>query len=126
MDEQLKKVLMQFLQLMLDGIEKGTKFAGEQIPLVVQEKLRYELASFLAWAGFWLVLIITLWVVAEWGRRYHMSERERDEATFPIRIGCLIASFILALPMLYELDWALYVYLAPRVYILDWLRFMLK
>jgi hypothetical protein len=123
MNEQLQKQLSQFLQLMLDGIEKGTSFAGQQLPLIIQEKLHYELFNSLMWAGFWFLIIVAIWVMVElFIRKSEMRPGERYEG----RAIATTATLIISVPMVYCLNWALYIYMAPRLYILEWLRQLIR
>lgn len=123
MDEQLKKILVQFLQLMLDGIEKGANFAGAQIPLVVQEKLRYELISYLIWGGIWTAAIVGAWILARWAIRKCGDD---NEVKVFFRTSAGVVSFIGVLCAGYYFDYALMIYIAPRVYILEWLKDLIK
>lgn len=127
MDEQFKKILVQFLQLMLDGIQKGAEIAGQQIPLVLQEKLRYDFAAYCIWGGFWLLVIAVVWALA-WLLIFKYSEvgRDRKEAKAFMFPAASIITFFALIFAVWELQYALEIWIAPRVYILEWLKGMIK
>lgn len=132
MNQELQKALAQFLQLMLDGVQKGSDFASQQLPLVIQEKLHYEIYSSLVWMGIWLFLITIGWVAQRivWKTTeprkgsYITSEQEFARGTtIVVAIAFSICGII---DIIYNIDHVVYVWVAPRVFLLEWLKGMIK
>jgi hypothetical protein len=134
MNDEMKKALSDFLGLLLEGIKTGTSFAQQQIPLVIQEKLNYEIYSSFAWMGIWLFIILLAWIVQQTVWRITNPKRtgksrlaEGEEAARAITtIGAVLGSIGGLIDIIYNIDHVVYVWVAPRVYLLEWLKELIK
>lgn len=119
MNEELQKTLSTYLTRLLEVVEKGAEWAGDQIPLVIQEKLAYDFWSAAAWTTLSIVLIPL--IVYFW---YKINKHEDwdEDCVGPTSIAgvpiflALIAIFCCNLPIMLK------IWIAPRLYILEWVR----
>ena len=125
MSEELQKSLNEYLSSLASTVKDGATFAGEQIPLVIQEKLSFDLV----WAIVWMVMGIILLVVCGWlitmGRKVYNLDRY-NESIIGYAI-CSVASGLVGIGlMLNNLYIILNITLAPRLYIVEWVMGMVK
>ena len=120
MDEQTKKLLNEYLVKLLGAIEKGTDFAAEQIPLVIQEKLTFSFYEHLFYAFVWGLPVLTIVGICLWLSRYFYKDNDSD---WP---GPLVGGFVVLccglIPVGYNVVAMLKISIAPRLYILEWLQ----
>lgn len=132
MNQELQKALAQFLQLMLDGIQKGSAFASQQLPLIIQEKLHYEIVSSLAWIGIWLTITIIAWsaqrIVWRLTEPKPSSYLSSDDETARgvTTAAAILLSIFAIIDIVYNIDHLIYVWMAPRVFIIEWLKELIK
>lgn len=124
MNNELQEALTAFLTKSLDVVEKGVNMAGEQIPLVLQEIIQWEIWS--STIGFVIALIISVCLaIAGWfcSKRMRMI---RDD--FPFDLGAIVSfggallAFAISMGNLYHMIKAL---TAPRLVIIEFLKGML-
>lgn len=60
MNEKFEKLL----DLLIEGIEKGTELAKSELPKLAEEILKYEAWSHSAWMYFWIAVIIICVIVS--------------------------------------------------------------
>ena len=122
MNDETKAMLGAYLKKMLEAIEHGATFAGEQIPLVIQEKLHFELVMNILWGAFFFLIYVGLMIpIVRWWKKDVPAYSDEIEA----RIGITAVSQLLLIPTFINVTKALKITLAPRLYILEWLRRML-
>lgn len=135
MNPDLQKQLAEMLAKLTDVAGDATKWAGSQIPPLVQEKIALGRAT----TTFWMLLGV---IVAPVAFRYSVSQfqlsadisKKRDEryhrneqiisflrAVVTCWIG--LAGIFTALDSVNEF---LLVWFAPRLYIVEWLRGMIR
>lgn len=127
MNDTLQKTLASALQTVLDGLKAGYEFGSREIPLILAEKLRYELAV----ASFETIvclvggIAVALTVRKLWA--IHMKDTFNNDgaALGAVFTGVLGGGFF-TFGFVYSFELALKIYLAPRVYLLDWLVELLK
>jgi hypothetical protein len=126
-NDTLQKSLASALQTVLDGLKAGYEFGSKEIPLILAEKLRYELAVasfetvvFLVGGIGVIVTVRKLWA-------FHKKDtfNNDDAALGAVLTGALGGGFFV-FGFIYNLEQALKIYLAPRIYLLDWLVELLK
>lgn len=116
------------LKLLADTLKGGKDFAVEQTPLLVQEVIRWGIASY----SFMSVLFVVLTCVWAYTARLTYKRRatcEEDENRNWLAVGsilsalCAAASAITAACNLYGLA---YVIAAPRLYVIEQLTQMVR
>lgn len=125
MSDEMKKLLQEALASLLDSVRAGASFAQQQMPLLVQEKLRYELWRSAGWAilvlaGAGLVAYLCMQLRRRARRDPNKSDREEM-----LIVGWGFGVVLPTVMVLISLDYLqkmLKIIVAPRVYILDWLR----
>ena len=132
MNEALEAQLSELLSKLIANVEKGTSFAADQIPLVVQEKLTVDFV----WSFVFLVLMSLLYAGAlALARVCYLKYKNNDPYSYASYhgdwlIGCnviwVVSTLVWAVVTLATAKSILYIWLAPRIYVLEWLREGLK
>lgn len=124
MNNELQEALTVFLTKSLDAVEKGVSAAGEQIPLVLQEIIQWEIWS--SATGFVIALISSVClVIVGW---YCFKRTSMIEDDFPFALGTIFSfggallAFAISMDNLYHMIKAL---TAPRLVIIEFLKGML-
>jgi hypothetical protein len=114
--------LTQWLHTLRTGVETGAAFAGEQIPLIIQEKIAYERAYLSIVSGvLWTVTITGLSVMVYGWRRRSVCD------PFGYMLGGGVGAGFTAL--IFFIDFCrplIQVWTAPRLYIVEWLASLVK
>lgn len=120
MNSELQEALTAFLVKSLDLVEKGANAAGEQIPLVLEEIVQWEIWG--SGVGFVVALVIAI-CLAIVGRYCGKRAAIREEG-WPMACSVLGAfvAFAISMGNLYCLIKAL---TAPRLVIIEFLKGML-
>lgn len=150
MSDEMKKLFEEALKMLLNAVKEGSAFAREQMPIVVQEKLTYDLISTyivcvfcvlllfagLAWAYYWLNRATSiekiqlqkpkyLGVCNEewniWWRNKNRIENYTVAGIIPSVLVILISIVVLIRSGMIILR----ITYAPHLYILEWLKGML-
>ena len=122
MNEELKNQLTQFLEKALDVVEKGIDTAGEQIPLILQEIIYWQISSNSILFVFGVILLFVAYKTA---RSINMEKDFDDPFIILPKIVLLVASGIICLPLLAcSLD-AVKALVAPRLVIIEYLKGLL-
>lgn len=138
MNEELQKQLAALLASLMNVASDGAKWAGSQIPPLVQEKILYGRISHTAWA---VLFAVVAWqaarVTAMFYRQACADRADRaskgfDPHIWPDRpgglpsIGCGALVFIASCLAVLNLNDALLAWFAPRLYIVEWLRTLIN
>lgn len=115
MNEQLQQQLAQYLERFASAVETGADFAGQQIPLVIQEKLTFDF--WMAWFYIGMGLLI-LFAVAGIGA--FASSIDEDKPGPGAVVGAVIGLIPCTVITLVQLHTILQISLAPRLYIIEW------
>lgn len=126
MNPDLQKQLAELLARGMDVASDASKWAAQQIPPLVQEKIvfgrAYETAAeigSLVMAAILIRLAMKLWRLAH-----------ADDYDNPLHVvGGLITSIVCVLPVICAISEAesfFMVWFAPRLYIVEWLRTFVK
>ena len=115
--------LQEILKLLKEGLEKTTAFAGEQLPLVAREVLRYAF-----WQNMAVILLVTIpaTIMIYGGWCLHRDGVRQAEHDLSVGGGVLLFfGVVLELGVGgHSLLLLLKIWLAPRVYLLEWARTM--
>ena len=114
MSDATKQALEQFVTKMLAAAEQGASWTADQAPLLVQEWLRWQLASSLALGIATLVLGLAC-VVVTWKLCVH---KYWDDLV-PLQAIPAIVAFALLGASGHHVLLAIKVYVAPRVVVLE-------
>lgn len=118
MNEQLREQLFKVLGSMTTAANDAANFALEQVPLVAQEVVRYQL-----WSGVvWLVLCIAAQVAVLKVAKY-LSNKCNDELAITLAVFGSILPVIIGL---INLQLAIKAAVAPRLVILDYVQELAK
>jgi heme/copper-type cytochrome/quinol oxidase subunit 2 len=120
MDEALKAQMVEFAKRLLDAAETGATFAAEQTPLLVQEWLRWELASSLIYAGLAVVVIAAC--VYGCVRAVKMKNSDDAENMF---LACFVMGIVALVVAGINTHDAIKVWVAPRVVIVERIKGLL-
>jgi hypothetical protein len=137
MNEQLQKSLGEILALLTESAKQIGTTAQQEVPLLVQEYLRWGLWSAASFAGVALLLLGAVWIFT--ARLTRASERMDDTnrdwmsgrtdrgdailAVFWVRLAACVVFGGIALQNGYV---ALQIIVAPRVYLLEQLMGMVN
>lgn len=134
MSAELQRALLEALKGLLVTVSSATGWAQGQLPLIVQEKLRYEILQVWFELGcLTLVLIIGIIWAALWQRSYTAvrlekdSHYDNDDWRLPvgyIPLGIIILVWIIACCL--DISALIQLYYAPRVFILEWVRTLIR
>ncbi len=75
MDEKLRESLAAMIDFLTESMVAGAEFAGEQIPLFIQEIIRWGIAEQALWFGVWSVVGLTF---LHAGRKFRASVSHRE------------------------------------------------
>lgn len=129
MNEEAKKIALEYLQKLLQGLEKGVDFAGEQIPLVLQEIVAYgRFYSTICIVAAVIVLIVGAFI---YKKIWNYSEDLVDGDKYPIRIiGGFVFSIAVGIPFFglicNNFDKFAKSWVAPRLYLIEYLHELVK
>lgn len=119
--ELINKTLLEFATNIKDVATDAVSFGKEQVPLVVQELLKYEFYNsfiiFVSLLGLFIYLIHYL-------RKTKNDYRDCDQEI--ARVFCVVLSIACFVTCFFHGNRALKVKLAPRVYILEYIKGMVK
>jgi len=128
MNDEAKKVAVEYLQKLLAMLEKGADFAGEQIPLVLQEIVAYGQAyeTFICVFSF-LVMCIAPIFGWKWCKKY-LSVCESGAEPAVLFVGLIpgIATIVALHLFFYNIDDCLKAWFAPRLYVIEYLHDLIK
>lgn len=127
MDEQLKAMLNQFgidmLSKVQSGIDIGTKFLGEQLPLVAQEIIKWGIARSIFYTSMCLILTIVFAVVGfllyKAGAERAFDDSESNVAAIVFGIIFIVVAGIFFLCSFYHVFFIVKIVVAPRVYLIQ-------
>lgn len=124
MTPELQKQLAELLAKLMDVASDATKWAGSQIPPLVQEKIMLgrvvESAWMLAAAVFAFVIIRAS--VRFWPRALQLTKDGDDPVVVVPVLGVGLGFVVLMI----RLEAFALVWFAPRLYIVEWLKSMVK
>lgn len=114
MNEQLEQNLNKIVEALIKATEKVVDAGSEQLPLLVQEVLKFGMYESLTWAiicGLALAILGIAW----------LNSQDRFDFAFVYVVVAFIpgAGFIYGVINLIKID------VAPRLYLLDYLRGLL-
>ena len=124
MNNELQEALTAFLTKSLDAVEKGVNMAGEQIPLVLQEIIQWQVCwSIVGVIGLLLLIAVMLYFCRFFYVKNETENRysEAGIISFFFGLGALACVVPLAF-VLFDLIKAL---VAPRLVIIEFLKGML-
>ena len=121
MDDNLKQQLSELLALLLNSAKDGAMWAKGEIPLLIQEKLTYGLASSL----FAIVLCAVLFTAAVYTFCWGWRKTNEEGYYGDMGVVMMVLSATFGIPVLIcfiiEAQGVLKIWLAPRLYIVEWL-----
>lgn len=140
MDKVLKEKLNEALTQLIEGLQKGSEFAVDQAPLVVQELIAWKRVELSAVVGVSLLAfvigLVAVYVFSRRGRREFLAkksgegnawENPYDEDRY--FFGALfsgIAAVIGFVACMKNVPDLLQVCIAPRVYVVEYVTGLLK
>lgn len=124
MNKELEQCLTQFINKALDVANKGIDTAGEQIPLILQEIIQWQLLSAIGFTALFTAISVLGFALSYYLYRKYKSLDFDDDLFIAIiiSIGSLAvfsASLICNLPTIIK------VLTAPRLVILEYLKGLL-
>jgi hypothetical protein len=129
MSDQMKATLEEILKYLQRGIEQVGSVTQEQIPLLVQEYLKWGFAE----AMMAVILCVTMWAVFPLMLRSGVKSVSKDETNglgwLKAGIGGLgtFVAFAITVDLGYpSLMTAIQIYVAPRVYLLEQVKELMK
>ena len=129
MNKELQQSMSQFLNLMIEALRKTTDFAAEQIPLYVQELLRYALWDAILGIIFSVAFVVAFLVCAKKANNYLKSDDNYDDFRLTILLGLLVgglAAIAFVIFTFASVSNIIKITLAPRVYVIDYLKKEIK
>lgn len=124
MNEQLQKQLAEMLSKLTAVAQDAGKFAADQIPPLVQEKIAFGRISETIQLVIVVVLVAAMFRIA---RRCFRAAAAEDSDGY--MVGGALAAFgtiVFALGAAFQINTTLMVWMAPRLYIVEWLREMAR
>ena len=122
MNEELKNQLSQFLAKALDVANKGIDTAGEQIPLVLQEIIYWQISSNTIFFAFGIIFLLVSYKIF---CKIDLNKDFEDPLLIMPKIMALIVTGVFSVAFiacLFDLVKAL---VAPRLVILEYLKGLL-
>ena len=124
MNEELKQQLSAFLSRALDVAEKGIDAAGEQIPMLLQEIVQWQMAK---GAGCLVlaILCVVVFAVALSNAIKRFSQANGEDKNFALGMFCVIVcvfTFCSAFPAFSNGFLFVKAIVAPRLVIIDYLK----
>lgn len=125
MNEATQKQILEWFQQIAEGVKQGAQFIGDQAPLVVQEKIRYEI-----WSNFPFVFLCAACFVGLWiglVKFWRAAKKDKSGELWPIWwFVAVIGNGVIGTFLLSSINDVLLPLIAPRVYILQWIMKGLK
>lgn len=125
MNDELQKQLAILLSGLMNVANDAAKFAGDQIPPLVQEKIVFGRA----WETTLLALMVALSCVLLYQvRKWFQWASEDEDSPAPILLSIfgtfgVLAGVVFSIVQCREV---LLVWFAPRLYLVEWLKGMIK
>lgn len=120
-----KSSMQEIAPILLEWLQKIEKFTAEQTPLLIQEILDYNfyMAAMLVgfFAAFTIVAAVCTIVTA---KSFHKSYNNDDWVAVTF-IGLIVTGTSL-IPLLYNVNAVLKIWLAPRLYMIEYVSSLLK
>lgn len=136
MSDEAKKALEQFLLSLLEATKEGAYRAAEQIPLVLQEKLRFALFSETIILLFTLAgMVLTVYLFRLISRRRDERVRIEGSAFYRLsggdlyatgQVGCVALGVLSGVCCMLSIARVAKVLLAPRLYLLEWAMSLMR
>jgi len=128
-NEESKKMALEYLQKLLNGLEQGVDFAKEQVPMVAWEIIAYgrALHTFTLIASIIWIIVIAVLYNKFW--KYTEEFKFEADAVFSKVMGGLVA-VVLCIPGFFNFASAvgpcLKSWVAPRLYLIEYLHTLAK
>lgn len=124
MNEELQEALTQFLTASLNTVEKGATIAGEQIPLVLQEIVQWQICwSVVSVIGLISIIALMLYFCRFFYKKSILVRYSSEAGLASFFLGLGACACVVPLGFaLFDLTKAL---VAPRLLILEYLKGML-
>lgn len=122
MNEELQKQLAEMLAKLMTFAEDGAKWAGEQIPPLVREKIALGRAEESVWMAVSVGLLLAGVVIAV--KTWPWMVDNLDYGPTPLVTAVAVLPGIIAVSG--NLHGFLLVWFAPRLYIVEWLRTLIQ
>lgn len=125
----MENILTNYLTQIIAWLESGAGFIQKEMPLYIEELIRYK-AIYLS-INFFIslgVIIISSIVICSFTKKISHLERYDDRTDFFIS-GCIIASFVAIVAFIVFIcffDPFLKIHIAPRVYLIDYLKTIIQ
>lgn len=124
MNEELKQQLTQFLAKALDVANKGIDATGEQIPLILQEIVSWQLWSSIGFLALFTSITVLGSVLSYYIYRHYKRTYDVD-SFFSFILVSVTTLFVFFASLIYNLPIILKVLIAPRLIILEYLQGLL-
>lgn len=124
MNEELKNQLSQFLEKALDVANKGIDTAGEQIPLLLQEIIQWQLFSSISYIALFTTISILGFALSYYFYRDYKRTNYYDNLYISI-VSSLVTLFIFFASLICILPTIIKALVAPRLVILEYLKGLL-
>jgi hypothetical protein len=128
MNEEAKKLVIEYLQKLMNGIEKGADFAADQIPQIAQEIIVYGRAINTAtFVGCILGIIVAVAVCV---KLFKLCIKKYDETPSPgygflMGVNFVWSSVIIGV-LTYHLSYSIIPlfksWFAPRLYLIEYIK----
>lgn len=124
MNEELQKQLAALLAQLMTAANDAAKFAGDQIPPLIQEKIAFGRA----WETITLAMVIVgLAVGGYWLKRFWKFARDTPDDDWVSGAMFSTLGFLIAVGVCIDrMHQTLLVWFAPRLYIVEWLKGMVS
>ena len=120
MSDEMKKMIEEALKFLGDAVKTGAEFAGEEVPLIIQEKLAYDFWYYalcsLVWGLLWIIPFLAYRKCWACYQKDRSSAYDEGAIVFAIISGCLAVN----------ISEMLKITLAPRLYIMEWAASLLN
>lgn len=123
MNEETKTILNQFLSSLMEGLNKAGAFVTEQLPLVLQEYITWEIASSIVWLVPWTLAAIGCVKLWKWLLSIDDDDADDKELAFLIAAVPSIIAFGAVIYNVLDMCKAIF---APRVYLIEELSKLVK
>lgn len=129
--DELQKILTEVLVVVKDGAAWSAAVAKQEIPLVVEEYLRWGLVEALLWAVVFVLVAVVLLKAGKLCREFPYKDEKYNEAKdFGMFMGHMgfrgLAALVFTLNTVPHVLGAVKILTAPRIYLLEQLSALVK
>ena len=120
-------IIKQYFGELMEFVKSAKNFATEQIPLYLQELIKYEIFSSLLWGTFLVCMLGVFAYGAYWFHQKGKNDRRADpEGCAFAKWALILIIFVISWTPFYHYNKALKAYVAPRVVIVEKIQDMIS